>query len=138
MKADELGRNATYVLKLTEETKRKNKTMDPYEVGIVEDPNNPGCFLPVYDYWCGGHGIDQALGEPVLDKKGNVLALIPKLLQHYHMVCTSFAAVEAHDQVEFLTLAKAHQKYPQLFPQPTTDEETWVSLVDTAQRLGVS
>lgn len=136
MQKSSLGHNAKYVIELTAETKAKNGTPDPYEIGIVEDVNNPGSYIPVYDHWQGGHGLDKVFGAPVFDG-GKLKTLLPKLQQFYAMHCDRAAAIAVGDHIEFLTLAQAHEKYPALFPTPTKDEDNWVSVVDTVARVGV-
>jgi hypothetical protein len=129
------GENADFVVRMTEETKAELNCPKAYEVGMVADPDNPGCWTPVYDYFLGGYGLDKVIGEPVR-KGGEVVAVCPRLKQYYDMVCDAHAAAEAGDSVEFLTLKNAHVLHPDLF-QPSEDETTWVSLVNTEQRLGV-
>lgn len=133
MKAGELGRNATYVIRFNEEMRKKHP--QAYEVGLIADPNNPGAFVPLYDYWNSGYGINTAVGAPLLEAdRKTVKMLCPRLKQHYDMCCDALAAKQAGDSIEFLTLADAHRKYPQQFPA-STDAETWVSVVDPTHRV---
>lgn len=138
MTTDQLGKNAKFVLRVKEprrsELKERHGEM-PYDVGIVEDPNNPGCFLPIFDFFVGGFGLTECIGEPLRDAKGNILALTPKLKQYYDMACDAAAAAEAGDSIELLTLRDASIKYPEQF-QPSKDADTWVSIVDETQRMG--
>jgi hypothetical protein len=138
MTADQLGKNAAYVVEATEEGKQKHGVSGGcYDVGIVADPNNPGCYTPVYDFYGQSYGINKLIGEPVREG-GRVVGIAPRLLQHYHMVCDAKAAQEAGDTVEFLTAADAHKKYPAMFPAPTQDADTWVSIVDTTHRVAAT
>lgn len=137
VKAEDLGNNAKYVIQLTAKTKKELNCENAYEVGIIEDPNNPGCYLPMYDFWQGGYGINQKLGDPIFEghaRDGKVKTLLPKLMQQYHMVCDSYAAAEAGDKITFLKTADAHKKFPQMFPAKG-DQDTWVSIVDTSARI---
>jgi hypothetical protein len=138
MTAEQLGKNAEYVIEATEEGKAKAGVSGGcYDVGIVPDANNPGAYVPIYDFYGQLHGIDRLLGSPVREG-GRVTGIVPKLLQHYHMICDARAAQEAGDKVEFLTAADAHSKYPALFPTPTQDTDTWVSIVDTSHRVAAT
>lgn len=138
--AETLGKNAKFVLRIpaTKVAEMRAATRyfnEPYEIGILEDANNPGCYVPVYDFFMGGYGLDAIVGEPITD--GDVVRMLaPKLKQRYDMVADVFAAQEAGDSIEFLTTKDAHVKYPNTFAQPG-DEDTFVSLVNTGSRLGV-
>lgn len=132
-----LGENAEFVIRLTEETKVKLKQQDPYDIGIVSDPVNPGCYVPLYDHYAGGYGLSEVVGEPITNKRGVVQTLCPILKQHYDMCCDALAAREAGDTVEFLTLKAAAVKHPSLF-EPNEDEQTWVSIVDADHRIEVT
>lgn len=143
-KAD-LGNNAKYVIELTPETAARVKKEHgydeaPYDVGIIEDPNNPGTYVPMYDHFIGGYGVDDCLGAPVRDPQhyNKIHMLLPKLMQHYHMCCDAAAARESGDTIQFLTMKAAAEQYPQLFPTPSQDESTWVSIADTTARIGVA
>jgi len=139
MKANELGNNAKFVVKLTEATasKRADTSHIPYEIGMVEDPNNPGCYTPIYDFWAGGYGLEETVGAPLFEGKDTrkVQMLCPKLKQFYDMCCDKLAAQQAGDNIQFLTAKDAHEKYPLLFPNPTNDVDTWVSIADTENRI---
>lgn len=128
MTKDQLGNNAEYVLSLGPDRLAKLPAgTKPYEIGIIPDPNNPGCYTAVYDFWNGGYGLSGVVGEPVRDAKGEVSMLAPKLKQHYDMACEAMAARQAGDRIEFLSAKEAHAKYPSEFPQ-TQDEETFVAI----------
>jgi hypothetical protein len=116
MKASELGNNAKFVISV--DRKHWPDGQEPYELAIIEDPNNKGCYLPLYDFWNGGQGLDQFLGTPVTGPSGLVLA--PKLIQRYHMACDQLAAAEVGDEIEF-----KEQK-----------DGSFVSIVKTQQRVG--
>lgn len=139
MTKSELGKNAVFVIKLNAEmTKLHGRAnQKPYELGMVEDPNNPGCFVPIYDFFMGGYGLDACIGEPVFadGNRQSVKLLAPRLKKTYDMCCDKLAAQAAGDHIEFLTLKSAHEKYPRLFPNATTDEETWVSIADPSARM---
>lgn len=135
---DQLGKNAKYVFRIKPEEYARfgiAPGTKVYELGLVEDPNNPGCYVPMYDYWMGGYGLDKAVGEP-LRKGRDVTMLAPKLKQNYDMACDALAARAAGDRIEFLTAKDAHLKYPSDFPA-TTDVDTWVSIADPTQRMGI-
>jgi hypothetical protein len=126
MKKDELGKNAAFVIRVKGE-KRKQLTakyhQEPYDLAIVEDPNNPGCYIPMYDFYGSGAGLDEVIGAPVVktDKKGAPRhTLGPKLIQHYHMMCDLLAAREAGDEIAF----------------EEQQDGSWVSVAKTEARLG--
>lgn len=136
MKVSDLGRNAVYVFEIPPENYAKlGITGKPYDLGLVEDPNNPGCYVPVYDFYCGGMGLDKAIGSPLFNDGGQraIKMLCPKLKQNYDIACDVLAAKAAGDHIDVLTAKAAAEKYPNLFP-PTEDEQTWVSIA-TGQRL---
>lgn len=136
MKAEELGRNAEYVVRIKPENYKKlGIAGTPYELGLVADPNNPGCFVPIYDFWAQGHGLEKAIGSPLFEKNDTkrVKMLCPQLKQKYDMACDALAAKQAGDQIEFLSLKAASAKYPHMFPK-TEDEVTFVSIA-TGKRL---
>ncbi len=143
MKIEDLGHNAKFVIKLNaEKTKeyRSSPHQEPYEIGMIEDPNNPGCYTPLYDFFMGGYGLDRAIGTPLFNDahQKSVKMLCPKLKQHYEMCADALAAKAAGDKVEFLTAMDAHTKYPQMFPSPTKDTDTWVSIIDTDNRVAAT
>lgn len=143
MKKEELGKNAEFVIALNDEAKaevRKKNGGEPYEVGVVADPNNPGCWTVIYDFYGGGRGVNDILGAPVRDANGKIVMLCPKLKQLYDMACESQSAVEAGDRIKFMTLAQAREAYPQYFgqmPKQADEESVWVSCAHTTQRVGV-
>jgi hypothetical protein len=143
MRKEDLGKNAEFVIALNDEAKAEVAKLyggSVYEVGVVADPNNPGCWTVIYDFYGGGRGIDKILGAPVRDASGKLVLLCPKLKQMYDMVCESQSAVEAGDTIKFMTLAQARLAYPQHFGQmakQADEENTWVSCADTGNRVGV-
>ncbi len=141
---NELGKNAEYVISVTGEkaAQLKKKTgRDPYELGLLADPNNPGCFVPIYDFYAGGYGLSDVVGQVLygpnkIDGRHNeITALCPLLKQHYDMACDALAAKQAGDVIDFVKMSEAHAKYPQLFPTPSDDEVTWVSVTTTDNRI---
>jgi hypothetical protein len=142
MKKSELGRNALFVIrvkepKLGELTNKYNGR--PYDVGVVEDPNNPGCYTVVYDFFNDGYGIDDVLGGPVRDEKGEITLLCPFLKQAYDMVCEKHGAADAGVSITFMSLAEAREKAPAYFnqyPRQKDEANTWVSFADEEQQLG--
>lgn len=131
MTAAELGHNAKFVLRMNPETRRRilGKHGDqPYDIGIVADPNNSGCYIPLLDFWAQGKGMTKVTGEPVYAEDGSLKILCPTLKQHYDMVCDVEAAREAGDKIDLLTLADATVKYPKLFKAKSKDKSTWVSV----------
>lgn len=102
---EELGRNAVLVLAPSAETRKKlGVGADCYELAIVEDKNNPGCYVPMYDFWAGGHGLEAVIGAPAKDDKGNVVDVAPTFIQHYRMCADVLSAAEAGDEIEFEAL----------------------------------
>jgi hypothetical protein len=83
----------------------------------------------------GGYGLDEIVGAPLYDANDNVQMLCPKLKQYYDMCVDSLTASACGDNITFMTLAQAHVEHPDLFPQPSTDTDTWVSIVSTDQRV---
>lgn len=138
VRVEDLGKNAKLVIRLNDESRttamRKHRA-EPYEIGLIEDPVNPGCYIPMYDHWSGGFGLSDVVGEPVFDESGQLTMLCPKLKQFYDMCCDSRAATGCGDRITFMNLKEAHEKHPNLFPQATDDVDTWVSIVDTDQRV---
>lgn len=101
---EELGNNAVLVLALPPEKIKElggygDKT---YELAIVKDPNNPGCYVPMYDFW-GGRYLEQIIGSPVLPDAGTGYAdqIAPKFMMHYHMCADKLTAQEMGDQIAF-------------------------------------
>ncbi len=52
------------------------------------------------------------------------------------MVCERLAAAAVGDNIEFLTLAQAHARFPKVFQQ-AEPADTWVSIATTERRIGV-
>lgn len=145
MKLQDLGKNAEFVLRIKEPLRSqlaKDRGTTPYDIGIVADPNNPGCYVPVYDYYCGGFGMSERVGSPIIGKGRVLEALVPKLTEYYNMVCDQAAALEVGDTFELLTLKDAAAKYPlgsrpdmpEFGFQPSNDTDTYVSIVDDSHR----
>lgn len=137
---NDLGNNAKFVVKLDAEMAKKHgRGRTPYEIGMLEDPHNPGCYVPIYDFYAGGYGLEDVVGRPLFNDKAqkNIRMLCPKLKQHYDMCCDALAARQAGDHIEFLTAKAAHEKHPTLFPA-TEDESTWVSIADPSNRINTS
>lgn len=136
VKVDQLGKNAEYVVRVKAENYAKlGIGGTPYELGLINDPNNPGCLTPIYDFYQGGYGLEKAIGTPLFNDaaKQVVRMLAPQLKQKYDMACDALAAKASGDHIEFLSLKDAAVKYPAMFPK-TDDEVTFVS-VATGQRL---
>lgn len=134
---DQLGNNAKYVIALNEEMQATHcrPGVKPYELGLIEDPNNAGCLIPMYDFWAGGLGLDAVIGSPIFGKsKNDVLMLAPLLKQRYDMCSEVLAARSVGDNIEILTAKQAHEKYPQFCPF-SSDEKTFVSIADTGDRV---
>lgn len=137
MTAADLGNNATYVISLPEEEGKRHSLggRGPFEIGVIADKANPGCFTICYDFFNGGYGLDKYVGEPVYNDKGELEVLAPRLLQHYAMACDAKAAAEAGDNITFMTTREAHVKFPEQFAN-TGDDQSYVSVVDTGARVG--
>jgi hypothetical protein len=139
----ELGNNATFVFRIRPENYAEfgvNPTRtgeQPYEIGFVPDPVNPGSFIPLYDFFAGGFGLDAAVGEPIYvngKKGGEVQTLCPKLIMHYQRCVDSLVAQANGDDISFMTLKRASELYPDLVP-PSNDENTFVSITNTDHRV---
>jgi hypothetical protein len=151
MKASDLGHNALFILRVKEPKRSeliKQHNSAPYDIGVLEDPNNPGCFTVIYDFWASGYGVDSVVGAPV--RKGDEIQLLcPLLKQTYDMVTESTACLEAGDTISYYTMQQLRDNYEQLkehYPElaqfqlplaASDDAKTWVSLTDTRQRIGV-
>jgi hypothetical protein len=133
-----MGHNATFIARIKEpkrsELTRRNSGQAPYDLAFIEDPEEPGTYFPVCDYFMGGYGLHEIVGQPI-HEGGELKSLCPRLKQHYDMCCDALAAREAGDQIEFMTMKDASARYPESFPK-SDDEQTWVSVVHTEQRLG--
>lgn len=143
MKASELGKNALFVIQIAEPKRSelaKKFGAAPYDVGVIADPNNPGCFTLIYDFWNSGYGVDEVLGAPVRNGKYEIQLLCPLFKQTYDMVCEQLGAQEAGDGLEVLSMAQARAKYPHAFadiPAQADDDKTWVSFASTDNRIKV-
>lgn len=142
VKVADLGNNAKFVVRLGDEAAKKygSHGRKPYEIGMIEDPNNPGCFVPIYDFYMGGYGLESVVGRALFNDPAekSVRMLCPRLKQHYDMCCDALAAKAAGDSIEFLTAQDAHAKYPQLFPVPPENADTWVSVANTDTRVATT
>lgn len=99
--SSELGKNAVYVLSISAEKKKElGITGQPYELAIIEDKLNPGCFTYMYDFYQGGHGLDKVIGSPIREG-GGIKTLAPKFLMHYRMCADALSAAELGDEIEF-------------------------------------
>jgi hypothetical protein len=136
VKVEQLGKNAKYVFEiLPEKYKELGITGKPYDLGLIEDPANPGCLVPIYDFYDGGMGLDNAIGTPLFSDayQKAIKMLCPKLKQNYDIACDILAAKQAGDNIDVLTAKEASIKYPNMFPE-SNDTNTWVSIV-TGNRL---
>lgn len=135
--AADIGNNATYVLSLPKEKAAKFASWGrgPFEIGIIADPENPGCWSPCYDFFNGGYGLDELVGAPVYNDKGELEVLAPLLIQRYQMVADEMAAAEAGDNITFMSTKEAHMRYPDVFTKEGNDRD-FVSVVDTGERVG--
>ena len=53
-----------------------------YDIGVYKVPNEEGKYCLIYDYYCGGHGIEKALGKALPDLNKAYGALMgQKILQ---------------------------------------------------------
>ena len=101
LRAEDMGRNAEYVLTPTAEACKKHK-IDPnqvYEIGLIPHPERPGEYLLAYDYWRGGFGIEKLVGERVVENGNETVA--PLLLMHYQMQQDAMIAQALGDQIQF-------------------------------------
>lgn len=107
VKPEDVGRNAVLVLAIPPEKAaamaRNNCGVMPYELAIAPDPNNPGAYVPMYDFFNGGQGLDEYIGAPagVDPVTGDIEQLAPKLMMHYRMACDKISAKEAGDEIRF-------------------------------------
>jgi hypothetical protein len=138
VRTEDIGKNALFVLRMNDEklATARSKYGEAYEIGVIADPNNPGCYTVMYDFYNSGYGIDDLVGAPARDQNGAINLLCPQLKQAYDMVCDAHAAAESGDKISFMTMREAHAQHPDVFPA-STDETTWVSVVDTENRVGV-
>ncbi len=99
--ADELGKNAVLVLSTTPELRQKlGISPDCYELAVIEDKLNPGCYTYMYDFYNGGKGLDKVIGAPVKED-GAVVTVAPVFLMHYRMCADALSARDAGDKIEF-------------------------------------
>lgn len=139
----ELGHNAKFVLTLNAEMRAKHGVpgREPYEIGVVEDANNPGCYVPMYDFYAGGFGLEAVVGRALFHdgRDRQVKMLCPLLKQKYEMCADALAAQAVGDRITFMTLAKAREAYPKQFAAVAVNDEeaadTWVSVADTSARV---
>lgn len=101
----DMGKNAVLVLSPSEEKCKElgiNKNT-VYELGIVPDKNNEGCYVPMYDFFAKGQGLDKLIGSPVFDPKNRGICkqVAPTFVQHYRMCCDALTAKEQGDEIEF-------------------------------------
>lgn len=102
--AEELGKNAVLVLSVPLETAQElglSNVAGFYELAIIEDKKNPGCYLPMYDFYGQQERLDRIIGSPVRDEKNNVTAIAPKFMMHYRMCADALSAQEVGDQIDF-------------------------------------
>lgn len=110
-KKDELGNNAVLVLAVPDSRHEEMagkyglgyNTGKPYELAIVPDPNNSGCYTVMYDHIGGGYGLEEYIGHPIgaNAKTGEADVLAPRFVQYYRMYADRLAANEAVDNIEF-------------------------------------
>lgn len=107
MTKEELGNNAALVLAVPEplagELARRHGRA-PYELAVVPDPNNPGAYTLLYDFYGGGgRGLAEVIGEPILTRgrQAEVDVYAPIFLQHYRMCLDMLTAQAAGDQIRF-------------------------------------
>lgn len=102
--ADELGKNAVLVLSVTDELRaRLGIKNDCYELAVIEDRQNPGCYTYMYDFYNQRNGLDRVIGSPVLEE-GKVVTVAPTFLMHYRMCADAISATEVGDTIEFAEL----------------------------------
>ena len=90
-----------------------------YEVGIVADPNNAGCYVPVLDTHNNGNGMCDFVGQP--RGAGSQFNSCPKLIQYYQMAADALGAAESGDEIDFVD----------------NGDGSWSSYSRTEARLGV-
>ena len=106
----ELGRNAKLVLSVPEELRQKLGIRGKcYELAVVEDKQNPGCYTYMYDFFNRGNGLNDIIGDPVLEN-GKVVTVAPKFLMHYRMCADALSANEVGDQIQFEELTDGSWK----------------------------
>lgn len=123
-KQSEMGTNATCVLRVTDPKRsqlRAKYGQDPYDLAIVPDPLNEGCYTIMYDFYNKGYGLDEIVGSPKVESQKDAAMLAPRFMQHYHMACAALAAREQGDDISF----------------QEQQDGSWTAEVDTKQRIGV-
>lgn len=113
----QLGDNAVAVIKLS--AKQKQKLPGAYEIGVVPDRHNPGCWVTQHDFYSGGYGLEDIVGATKL-KNGKPEVMAPTLLMHYNMMVDKLAAAEHGDEIEFKQNA----------------DGSWISEARTTARVG--
>jgi hypothetical protein len=95
-----MGDDAEYVIRVPAD--QHGPRTKPYELGVVPDPANPGCWRLVGDFYAGGYGLHKFVGRPIF-KKGTkeIECLAPTLLQHYRMELVKEEARLLGENVEF-------------------------------------
>ena len=87
-----LGKDAVLVLRFPN---------TEYDLAIIKDPNNPGCFTYIYDWYGRGGGLTKYLGEPIMGEGRSVKQLSPKFEMYTGMALDKLAAERAGDYIEF-------------------------------------
>ena len=91
MTAADVGENADYVIRVTEEGRRYLKSKgysNPYEVGVVWEESEQ-CYRLVYDFFANAQGLELIIGKTVVDYKkshrsGNLTQSCPDLIKWYN------------------------------------------------------
>ncbi len=99
--AAELGKNAKLVLSVPEELAKKLGFKNAYELAIIEDKQNPGCYIPMYDFYGQQDKLDKIIGSPIRDETKAVTTIAPKFMMHYRMCADALSANEVGDQIDF-------------------------------------
>lgn len=96
----ELGKNAAYVLSVDEETcaKLQIDSNGLYDLAVIEDPNNPGAYTLMYDFWGQQNRLDRVIGSPIREN-GTVVSIAPLLVRQYRMTCVELQARMLGDKV---------------------------------------
>lgn len=117
---EELGKNAVLVLSLSEAQRLEaekvyGRGVKPYELAVVADPANPGCWTLMCDFFNGGYGLSGVVGAPI--GEGDAITIAPLLMMHYRMCADALSAREAGDSIRFEAQA----------------DGSWVSYTDVAE-----
>lgn len=67
---------------------------DAYEIGLLPDPLNEGCYIPTYDVFDNGKGLFNYVGEKVEDADKADNRAIGLLLMHYNIAVDELTARE--------------------------------------------